>query len=62
MTEVETIHRKVNGQQETFRVVTLTDATGQETVYRFRDTGHGHKYLGDGEPSEKAREAVAEFR
>ena len=62
MTEVKTLHRKEGREQVTYRIVTLTDATGQTTTYEFCATPHGHKYVGDGEPSERAREAVAEYR
>lgn len=58
MAEYETIHSKEGGEQVTHRVVTTTDATGQEFEYRFLVTDDGHEYLGDGDAPESATEAL----
>ncbi len=44
-----TIHRKENGQQETYLVVPATDATGQQVgQHVFRD-GEDLEYVGEGD-------------
>lgn len=67
-----THHRKENGTQETYRVVTITDAAGDEFDHVFRrvddpDADDGaHEYLGAGsspddyEPRDEAPESAWE--
>lgn len=44
-----TVHRKENGQQETYLVVPATDATGQQVgSHVFRD-GDDLEYVGEGD-------------
>jgi len=58
-TQVRTVHRKdENGEQTTTREVVTTDATGSEHVYPFVPTEDGHEYVGEGEPSDLAVEAI----
>ena len=47
----KTLHRKEEGEQQTYRVVPATDATGQqvgEHVFRLGDDGP--EYVGEGDP------------
>jgi len=45
-----TVHRKENGQQETYLVVPATDATGQQVgQHVFRDGEDGPEYVGEGD-------------
>lgn len=60
--DVETVHFKEDGQQQTLRRVTTEDAVGEEHTYEFRLQSDGtHEYQGDGDPSEAALEALQEF-
>lgn len=61
MSDIETIHEKQDGEQITKRVVTLTDAVGEESVYEFEVTVDGYEFLGDGDPSDDAEEALDEW-
>jgi len=51
---ISTHHRKENGQQETYRIVTITDAAGDEFDHVFRRVDDpaaedgAHEYLGAG--------------
>jgi len=45
-----TVHRKENGQQETYLVVSATDATGQQVgSHVFQVTDDGPQYVGEGD-------------
>jgi len=45
-----TVHRKENGQQETYLVVPATDATGQQVgSHVFRDGDDDLEYVGEGD-------------
>lgn len=52
---VTTLHRKENGQQETYRVVDVEDATGDEYTHLFRRIDDptandgAHEYVGAGD-------------
>ncbi|TKX86199.1 hypothetical protein EXE43_09525 [Halorubrum sp. SS5] len=62
MTDVQTIHENDDkGRQITRRVVTVTDATGEENEHTFRETDSGHEYEGDGDAPDSAREALEEY-
>jgi len=62
MSDVHTIHEHDDrGEQITRRVVTVTDAAGNEFEHEFHETEGGHEYLGDGEPPESAIEALEEY-
>ena len=62
MSDVHTIHENDDrGEQVTRRVVTITDAAGQEFEHEFVDTADGHEYQGDGEPPESATDALAGY-
>lgn len=60
MSRVRTIHSNENGKQVTRQVVILEDATGEEYRYPFVVTDNGLEYDGDGEPSDRALEALEE--
>lgn len=60
MSDVETLHWKDGEQQITRRTVVLEDAAGHTTRYEFLETGEGHEYQGDDEPTERALEALEE--
>ncbi|MFC7140037.1 hypothetical protein ACFQMA_09345 [Halosimplex aquaticum] len=62
MSDIQTIHRKDDrGAQITERVVTVTDAKGDEFEHVFRAVDGGHEYQGDGDPPESAVEAIEAF-
>ncbi|UXF51048.1 MAG: hypothetical protein HQRvContig05_7 [Haloquadratum phage sp.] len=62
MSDVQTIHENdERGEQVTRRVVTVTDATGDEYEHVFRETDGGHQYEGDGDAPDSAREALEEY-
>lgn len=67
MTSVQTIHYKdETGEQLTTRVVVLTDAAGTEYEYEFEVTGDdrdldAHEYVGEGDPSDRALDALEAF-
>ena len=62
MSDVHTIHENdERGVQTTRRVVTVTDAAGEEFEHEFRATEDGHEYFGEGEPPESAVEAVEDY-
>ncbi len=51
MSDQQTVHRKEGGDQETYRVVPATDATGQEVgQHVFRRDGDEYEYVGEGHP------------
>lgn len=60
---VQTIHENNDrGEQVTRRVVTVTDATGEEYEHVFRELSNGdHQYEGDGVAPESAREALEAY-
>ncbi len=58
--DIQTIHRKKDGEQVTERHVTVTDATGEEYTHRWRVEDGDHEYLGDGDAPTSAVEALAE--
>lgn len=63
MSDIRTIHENdENGVQVTRRVVTIEDATGEEYSHEFEVTEDGHRYLGDGDAPESAREALEEYK
>ena len=59
--EITTHHRNEDGEQITTRTVELKDATGSTTSYDFEVVDDDHHYVGEGEPSDRALEALAEF-
>lgn len=59
--DVETVHFNEDGEQQTIRRVTTEDAVGEEHVYEFDVVDEGHEFRGDGDPSDGALEALAEF-
>jgi IMP cyclohydrolase len=62
MTTIGTYHEKEHSQQTTIRRVTYEDAAGREYVHEFEQVdGAIHAYLGDGDPSEKAVDALDEW-
>lgn len=59
---VHTYHENdERGAQVTRRVVTVTDAAGNEFEHEFVETADGHEYQGDGDPPESATEALEEY-
>ena len=48
------------GVQHTYRVVTLTDAIGEQYEHRFEVTDDGLEYCGESEPPESAAHALEE--
>ena len=62
MSDVKTIHENdEHGRQQTRRVVTIEDATGEEYEHEFEVTEGGHRYLGDGDAPESARKALEDY-
>ncbi|MUW13940.1 hypothetical protein GJ633_04130 [Halorubrum sp. CBA1125] len=62
MSDIETIHENDEyGEQHTRRIVTITDATGEEFEHEFREQEDGHEYLGEGEPPKSALEALEDY-
>lgn len=61
MSDIQTIHYNENGVQHTKRVVTVTDAKGDEAEHVFLETDDGHEYQGEGTAPESAQDALAEF-
>jgi hypothetical protein len=61
--DVETEHRPTDDSTdtETIHTVVLTDAAGRETRYPYRATGDAHEFIGDGEPTERAEQAIEAF-
>jgi hypothetical protein len=59
---VHTRHTILDGEPATIRRVVLEDAAGREHPYRFRALADGgHEYLGEGDPSDRAREVLDRF-
>lgn len=53
MEDQQTVHRKEEGEQQTYRVVPATDATGKEvSQHVFRRDGDEYEYVGEGHPLE----------
>ncbi len=53
MGDQQTVHTKQDGDQETYRIVPATDATGKEvSQHVFRRDGDEYEYVGDGNPLE----------
>ena len=56
---VRTEHTKDDrGRDVTVHTVVLEDATGQTHEYPFEATGSGHEYVGEEEPTDRARAAI----
>jgi hypothetical protein len=64
MSDIHTEHANdERGEQVTWRVVPIEDATGEEYEHQFRVLPDGtHEYEGEGEPPESAIEALAELK
>jgi len=62
MSDIHTIHyNDERGVQQTERVVTITDATGEKYEHWFLETENGHEYAGEGDPPDSALEAIEQY-